>query len=169
MTIRITLTDEQVANVKAVALEVHNRRKHAGLGAMNRQYDEPLRLQLITRAFMAEFATALYLNRNWNCEYGGPKGCDVEPNIEVRSCEHGRRLYIKDREIKPGPYQKPPKTNYVLAWFCDHLRDVDLVGFNALDAAIATSTPHQEHGKTFGWMVPAEKLRPIEELYAALN
>ena len=123
---------------------------------------------LLMRAFSAELMVSGYLGQEWQIDYTGPNGFDVAPNIEVRNTQPGRALYIKHRELVPGPYEKPPHTRYVLTWTGDDPTKIALVGWLTLEQAIEDARTHEVGDKVYGYLVPAENLWPIERLKNAL-
>lgn len=118
------------------------------------------------RSTAAEIAVARYLNREWlGAQYGGPLGYDVAPNIEVRTRPQGKGLYIKDREIQPGRWQKKPGDLFILVWQNDDdFKRFDIIGGLQLDYAWRASDPWRKDGKLWGWQVPHDHLWRIEKI-----
>lgn len=114
------------------------------------------------RSCAAELAVAIHLDAEWLTGYNGPASFDVAPYIEVRSTRPGGSLYIKNRELQAGPYEKPPYTRYFLTWIGDNLEMVTLAGWITLGDAIRHLTPHDHQGRRYGYWVDQRHLWPVE-------
>lgn len=168
--VTVTISEKQFERARALGLD--KTRQLNGRPEPSMVNAEPTRGRLVNNVLtiVAEMAVAVYLERDWIGDtYTGPAGYDVEPNIEVRTTDPQLGLYIKHREVTPGDYQKTPSTNYVLTWFTNNNRTIQLVGFMRLDYALSASRPHRNNGQTMGYIVNYDALWPIEKLYAALN
>jgi hypothetical protein len=128
--------------------------------------DDKLKAQIGAAA--AEIAVARYLNAEWIADqYNGRHGFDVAPNIEVRYSITKIGLWIKEREVMPGPYRKPPSSRYVLTYPTDKPNVISIIGFINLDYGLSNSRRYRKNGVT-GWVVDPNDLWPIERLKKVL-
>lgn len=165
--IRVTLTDDDMNR----AIDVGYRRELDWRQSLQPSFAIHYRpvdhLMSNISSAASELAVANFLGLPWaGEEYGGPAGCDVGDNIEVRqtairSDSYG--LYVKNREVFPGPYQKKPSTIYVLAYQNAAPDYWDLVGWAELDYVMKWARKHEKNGVT-GWILPAGHLKPMTDL-----
>lgn len=165
----VTLNDADFDMAIQVGLQRETVWQNAKEPSLAIKFDRDRHLAANIQATAAEIAVARYLNREWlGATYTGPQGCDVDPNIEVRLTERGRGLFIKNREITNTDWQKPPSTVYVLTYETEQVDTFNLAGWITLGDALEHARRY-EHNKVIGWICPPTMLRPVEELYGALN
>ena len=161
----VELTDAQQAEVVAVVNRKQRETEGTAQPSMARKRTPTEQRDLVLRAYAAECAVAMYLGQPWLSDDKGAKSFDVWPNIEVRNTKPGRQLFIKAREVEPGPYQKPPLTRYVLTWTGDDWHRIGLIGWMSLDEIMSgEATTYSVNDRVYGYMVRPDRLWHIERL-----
>jgi hypothetical protein len=148
-----------------VGLEREQTWQHAQERSLAVKYRPDKHAEFNIAATAAEIAVAHYLGREWlGAIYDGPASYDVAPNIEVRCTENPKHgLFIKNREVQPGPYEKSPSSIYALTFTTSNPRTFQLAGYIRLDDAIRIATRWERNG-IIGWIVNSNDLRDLDEL-----
>ena len=163
--VTVTLNDDDYQLAVRIGSQRHKTMNGTSQPSMPIIFEPAEHLIQNIRSTAAEIAVARYLDTQWLGEqYGGPLGYDVFPNIEVRTRNVGKGLYIKDREVQPGKYRKKPADRFVLVWQTDNFQQFQLPGFIQLDYGWSRAEPWRKDGKLWGWQVNINDLWPIEKL-----
>lgn len=169
--VAVTISDADYQLAVASGRERHSVMKHLPQQSLAVVYDDDEHLIQNIRSAAAEIAVARHLKSEWlGAHYGGATGYDVAPNIEVRTTRPGRPLFIKDREVQPGRYQKKPADNFVLVYqHDDDFNTYELVGFIRLDYGWQIADRYTKNGRILGWTIDPIKLWKMERLEKAVD
>lgn len=169
--IRVTISDLDYERAVETGKERHRTLSLSKQSSMPVIFSPEEHLIQNIRSTAAEIAVARHLGREWlGADYGGPLGYDVAPNIEVRTRPNGKGLYIKDRELQPGRWQKKPGDLFILVWQNDaDFKTFDIIGGMQLDYAWRQAEPWRRDGKLWGWQVDHRDLWSIETIMKRLG